>query len=150
MVTMDGPTGKPVKSVNIVTNASIFLGQETTSFRWLFLLVKWLFITINAVALAGQLYCLFAPNVIIWSPETALLILGVFFGIVLSFVALFGAVKEQCYIILTYNIFISVIYFVSVYHQWRSLIEEISLFFYVLLCYLFAHLMYRKCPIPTK
>lgn len=146
---METAAAKPMKTVSIVTGSPIFLGHETTSFKWLYLFVKWLFITVNIMTLAGLLYCLFAPNAIIWTPDTALLILGIFFGIVLSFVALFGAIKEECYIILTYNIFISVIYIVSVYHQWRSLPEEISLFFYVLLCFLFAHLTYRKYPAPT-
>uniref|UniRef100_T1KUX5 MARVEL domain-containing protein n=1 Tax=Tetranychus urticae TaxID=32264 RepID=T1KUX5_TETUR len=146
---MDANRSSQKKKVTIVDELpSNALAQETTSFRWLFLFVKWLFISINSICLAGQLYCLFAPHVIIWSPETALLILGIFFGTVLAFVALFGAVKEECYIILTYNIFISVIYIVSVFQQWRSMAEEISLFFYVLLCFLFAHLIYRK-HIPT-
>lgn len=142
-------SSRPIKSVNIVTDSKTLLGQETPVFRWLYFFVKWMFICINGFCLGLFFYLLFAPNAILWTPETALIILGIFFGIVLCFVALFGAIKEECYIILTYNIFVAVIYVVSVYYTWRSLPEEISLFFYLLLSFLFAHLLHRKNPTPA-
>ena len=122
--------------------------DSSVAFKWLFLINKYIFILVNASALGFFLYLLILPG-FEWKPESSLLILGIIFSMVLSFVALYGAFKEESYFIITYNLFITVIYVISVYRAWRNIYEEISLFFYLLLCFLLAYLMNRKHPLSS-
>ena len=132
-----------------IKNSSQVFNDSSIAFKWLFLINKYIFILVNASALGLFLYLLILPG-FEWSSDSALLILGIIFGMVLSFVALYGAFKEESYFIITYNLFITVIYIVSVYQAWRNVYEQVSLFFYLLLCFLLAYLMNRKRPLSSK
>ena len=69
------------------------------------------------------------------------------FQIVLNFVALYGAIKEECYLILTYNLFISSIYVVSFIYKWRPLIELLSFGLYIAFSFFFSYLIYLRHPV---
>jgi hypothetical protein len=120
---------------------------ESALQRLLFAAIKYVFIFLNVAALAVSIWCLFGPNdPVVWQYSNSLLILGLMFGIVLTFVALYGAIKEECYLILTYNLFVTPIYVLAYVYHWRPLAQLIALAFYLVLCYLLAFLVYRKQP----
>lgn len=122
--------------------------NESRLQRLLFMTIKYVFIFLNVSALGVSSWCLFGPNdPVPWQYSNSLLILGLMFGIVLTFVALYGAIKEECYLIVTYNLFITPIYVLAYVYRWAPLPELIALAFYVVLCYLLAFLVYRKHPL---
>lgn len=116
--------------------------------RLFFMAVKYAIIVVNLAALGVSMWSLFGPNdPVPWQYSNSLLILGLMFGIVLTFVALYGAIKEECYLILTYNLFVTPIYVLAYIYHWRSVPELIALGFYLLVAYLLAFLLYRKHPL---
>lgn len=147
---MDG-TPSTTLSKSIKLNADEATVADSRLQRLLFAAIKYVFIFLNVAALAVSSWSLFGPNdLIVWQYNNSLLILGLMFGIVLTFVALYGAIKEECYLILTYNLFITPIYVLAYIYQWRSLPELISLAFYIVICYLLAFLVYRKHPLSIS
>ncbi|RWS26595.1 hypothetical protein B4U80_08048 [Leptotrombidium deliense] len=105
---------------------------------------------INVMVAAVSLYMLCSDESgLVWNADNALVVLGFMFFIILAIVALFGALKEESYVIITYDLFILVIGIISCINSWRSLWEEILIMVFVSLSFLFAFLLYRKHPIPS-
>lgn len=126
----------------------IGLQNESTFMRIFFKLLKYLFIFLNFSALLASGWSLFGPNeIIVWKYDNSLLILGLMFFMVLCFVALYGSLKEECYLILTYDLFITAIYLVSFINEWRPLMELLCFGFYIALSFLLSYLVYLRNPV---
>lgn len=110
-----------------------------------FIVVKYLFMLINMVKIVAAALALYHTQ---WVPGHSLIILGLIFGIILGFLALLGALKEESYLILTYAIAVA-LFFVSTFFYANSHSAKMALFFYALFSFYFSLLLYKKAgPTP--
>lgn len=108
------------------------------------ILAKNLFIVINLAIFGSTTYVLSMAGDDFWRPDNALVIVGLIFGMIVSVIGIFGGLKDEDYLVLTYSL-VALITFIllSVYHT-RELMEEILMALYVLLCFYFSYLLHRK------
>lgn len=108
------------------------------------ILVKNLFIVINLAIVGSSLYVLSMSDEDFWRPDNAIIILGLIFGIILCVIGIFGGLKDEDYLVLTYSL-VALVFFIllSIYHT-KELIQEILMGLYVLLCFYFSYLLHRK------
>lgn len=108
------------------------------------ILVKNLFIVINLAIVGSSIYVLSMSDDDFWRPNNALIILGLIFGIILCVIGIFGGLKDEDYLVLTYSIAALVTFILLTIYQTKELLQEIIIGLYVLLCFYFSYLLHRK------
>ena len=108
------------------------------------ILVKNLFIVINLAIVGCSIYVLSMSGDDFWRPDNALIILGLIFGIILGVIGIFGGLKDEGYLILTYSLVALVIFIILTIYQTKELLEEFLMGLYVLLCFYLSFLLHRK------
>ncbi|RWS04320.1 hypothetical protein B4U79_07764 [Dinothrombium tinctorium] len=137
------------KIVKVDSVPQLLIPNEPLSFRVTFLIVKYVFIVTNLMGAVVSLYLLCSDEGIEWNSQNALKVLGLMFFIILAVVALFGAIKEECYIVLTYDLFIVSMAVITIINVWSVIYQSLLIVLYVCLCLGFAYLLYRKHPSPS-
>ncbi|KAI1295624.1 hypothetical protein HDE_05356 [Halotydeus destructor] len=113
-----------------------------SKFDPVFSLTKYLFIILNLVAFLTAFYLLYHAD---WNPDNSLVILGLIFGAILSVLAMMGSLREESYLVLTYAMCATLFFLGTLFH-WVDLVAILSLLCYLVLCFFFAFLLYRKAP----
>lgn len=167
MRTMNQLTGRPsqkarrlqrvlrrVSSVDVESRAEEATPAEeqdclTRSKRVHLMVFKYTFVCMNMASIAISAYVLFianaAPN--LWIPQNSLIILGLIFGMILSFIAIRGGMKEELYLVLTYTIVAAIVYALCLFH--KMLTEAYSATIataYVAICFYYSLLLHLKPP----
>lgn len=136
------PQPRPVVVQDLPVSQALEAAERTrTSLNGPFLAIKYAFILINVIQIIVAAYLLYSSE---WNPENALLILLLIFNGILSVVAVLGSFKEECYLVLTYGIGVTLILLATVIFFSRSILEELSILVYVLFSFLFAFMLFRR------
>lgn len=117
-------------------------------------LLKYAFILFNSIFIAISVYSLFISNNLnsnLWRPENSLIILALMFGIILSGIAISGALKEQLYLTMTYSIIFTILLIFCYAYYYKTLATStivIVFSLYLILCYYYCYILHLK-PSPT-
>lgn len=109
--------------------------------------VKYTFVCLNVISMACSAYVLFSSDekTKLWVPEKSLIILGLFFGLILSGLAIRGGVNEELYLVLTSSITLAVVFVLcSVYTMIEIVVFAVFAVFYVIVCAYLSLLLYWK------
>lgn len=117
-------------------------------------LLKYAFVLFNSIFIAVSVYSLFISNNLnsnLWRPENSLIILALMFGIILSGIAISGALKEQLYLTMTYSIIFTILLIICYASYYKTLATStivIIFSLYLILCYYYCYILHLK-PSPT-
>ena len=111
---------------------------------------KYTFVCMNMTSIAISAYVLFmanaAPN--LWVPQNSLIILGLIFGMILSFIAIRGGMKEELYLVLTYSVVVAIIYVLCLFHKMLTDVRSAAISTaYVSICFYYSLLLHLQ---PAK
>lgn len=147
-VTFDPPKKELLydpESVPSATMASMSTSRITLRCI-IYMLFKYTFILTNIIFFLLAIYLLMRKEIVPWTADNALVICGLFFGVILAATGVFGALKDESYIVLTYSIAIlSIVLWVTVLNT-RNVYEELGLFAYVIYSFSFSYIIHHKSP----